>query len=201
MPAAAVVTRGGVDDWPSWGVRDHRGHRRGRHGEVYRARDGRLGRDVAIKTLPPPFSNDPVVWRCSNVKRESSPRCSRASPIGARCQPARRRGSSSSCAAVSPKIRKSGSAAGVRQRTSRATSRLAAARAEPSAVGDCDRVAGVGNRRALAAALTCRRRTDSDFPAYLNRRNRPSAATSNFGLRLAPKKAPEKSRVNVSTVP
>ena len=70
MPAAAVVTRGGVDDWPpSWGVRDHRGHRRGRHGEVYRARDGRLGRDVAIKTLPPPFSNDPD--RVALLEREA----------------------------------------------------------------------------------------------------------------------------------
>jgi hypothetical protein len=38
-------------------------------GEVYRARDARLGRDVAIKTLPPPFSNDPD--RVALLEREA----------------------------------------------------------------------------------------------------------------------------------
>src|SRR2546421_6717250 len=38
-------------------------------GEVYRARDGRLNRDVAIKTLPSSFANDPI--RMARFEREA----------------------------------------------------------------------------------------------------------------------------------
>src|SRR5205085_8745532 len=38
-------------------------------GEVYRARDGRLNRDVAIKTLPSSFANDPN--RMARFEREA----------------------------------------------------------------------------------------------------------------------------------
>ncbi len=42
-------------------------------GELYRARDTTLDRDVALKVLPEAFTSDPDAWRASSGK----PRCSR----------------------------------------------------------------------------------------------------------------------------
>ena len=41
-------------------------------GEVYRATDTRLKRQVAIKILPPQLAADPDGWRVSNAKPKSS---------------------------------------------------------------------------------------------------------------------------------
>ena len=43
-------------------------------GEVYRARDSKLERDVAIKILPRAFTSDAVAWRASSARRGCSPR-------------------------------------------------------------------------------------------------------------------------------
>jgi serine/threonine protein kinase len=82
-------------------------------GEVYRARDPRIGRDVAIKVLPGEFSADPdrlrrfeqearplapsttrVSWRSTMSARPTSarisfPSCSMASRCAIGCAPAR----------------------------------------------------------------------------------------------------------------
>ena len=43
-------------------------------GEVYRARDTKLGRDVAIKVVSDGFGQIPNAWRASSAKRTCSPR-------------------------------------------------------------------------------------------------------------------------------
>ena len=47
-------------------------------GEVYRARDAKLGRDVAIKILPPALATDPD--RLARFEREADARHAESSP-------------------------------------------------------------------------------------------------------------------------
>ena len=42
-------------------------------GEVYRARESKLGRDVALKVLPEAFARDVDAWRDLSLKGKSSP--------------------------------------------------------------------------------------------------------------------------------
>ena len=71
MPVHGVVFA--TDDtrcrYPPRSLRGHRTHRCGRDGEVYRARDTKLKRDVALKVLPEAFVADPE--RLARFQREA----------------------------------------------------------------------------------------------------------------------------------
>ena len=75
---------------PPGSVRARRAARLRRHGEVYRARDGRLGRDVAIKSLPAAFAEDGD--RVARFEREARLLASLSHPnIGSISRPRRDR--------------------------------------------------------------------------------------------------------------
>lgn len=58
-------------------------------GEVYRARDPKLGRDVALKILPEPFATDPD--RLARFQREAQILASLNHPSIAQIRPAEAR--------------------------------------------------------------------------------------------------------------
>ncbi len=75
-PALEVAARMMTDNAPVLTIGQTLGHYqiksqlgKGGMGEVYRAHDGKLGRDVAIKTLPPEFARDPD--RVARFQREA----------------------------------------------------------------------------------------------------------------------------------